>query len=137
MTSNAARAALLVRALRAALESDRAVVDQCFTADVQVWTPAYTAASRAELVSYFDQRDDAFSNFEIDATPLDVGGDYACAEWTVAMTHTGPLELHDTTVDATGLEITLHGVAVAEFEGDQICALRQYWNEAALFEQLG
>jgi hypothetical protein len=28
-------------------------------------------------------------------------------------------------------------VTVAEFRGDRICSLRQYWDELSLFEQLG
>ena len=31
----------------------------------------------------------------------------------------------------------MHGVTVADFEGDRICAFRQYWDEVALLEQLG
>jgi ketosteroid isomerase-like protein len=138
VTSNATRAALLARALRAAIETDAATVEQLFTDDVQVWTPAYAAASRAELVSFLERRDDAFSDWELDTTPLDVGGAYACAEWTVSMTHSGPLALHEgEPLAPTELRVTLHGVAVAEFEDDRICALRQYWDEVALIEQLG
>src|SRR4051812_49967949 len=56
-----------------------------------------------------------------DVVPLDVGGDYAAAEWCVAMTHTGPLVLADgVELEPTGLRVTLHGVTVAEFEDDRI-----------------
>jgi hypothetical protein len=52
--------------------------------------------------------------------------------------HTGRIELLDgTVVEPTQLSIELHGVAVAEFDGDEICALRQYWNVNSLLEQLG
>jgi hypothetical protein len=54
------------------------------------------------------------------------------------MTHTGELTLRDgATIAATDLRITLNGVTVAEFRGEQICSLRQYWDELAVFEQLG
>ena len=33
--------------------------------------------------------------------------------------------------------MTMRGVTVADFEGDRICAFRQYWDEVALLEQLG
>ena len=35
------------------------------------------------------------------------------------------------------MRIALHGVTVAEFRGDRICALRQYWDELSVFDQLG
>jgi ketosteroid isomerase-like protein len=41
------------------------------------------------------------------------------------------------TVEPTGVRITLNGVTVAEFRGDRICSLRQYWDELAAFEQIG
>jgi hypothetical protein len=54
------------------------------------------------------------------------------------MSHTGVLRLGgDTTIEPTGLRVTVRGVTVAEFRGDRICALRQYWDEFAVLEQLG
>src|SRR5215831_12167680 len=95
-------------------------------------------SSRSELMSELDRRDDAFSNLRLEASPLDVGGDFACAEWSVTMTHTGPLLVADgKVVDPTGVQITLHGITVAEFRGDRICSLRQYWDELSVFDQLG
>jgi hypothetical protein len=40
-------------------------------------------------------------------------------------------------VDSTGVRVTLHGITVAELRGDRICALRQYWDELSVFDQLG
>jgi SnoaL-like polyketide cyclase len=74
----------------------------------------------------------------LDVRPLDVGGDYACVEWTVDMTHTGAITLADQrSIEPSGIRVTLHGVTVAEFHGDLICSLRQYWDEFAVVEQLG
>jgi hypothetical protein len=138
MTSNEVRATTLVRALQAGIEGDRRALETFYTADVRAWTPALSVGSLAELMHELDRRDDAFSNFELELAPLDVGGDYACVEWSVAMTHTGPFALAgDTSVEPTGLRVTLHGVTVAEFRGEQICSLRQYWDEFELLEQLG
>jgi hypothetical protein len=54
------------------------------------------------------------------------------------MTHTGPLTLSDdATIEPTGIRITLHGVTIAEFTDQQICSLRQYWDEHTILEQLG
>jgi ketosteroid isomerase-like protein len=138
MTSNATRAQLLTRALQAIANGDRAVMAQLHTDDVQAWTPVLSTSSITALATEFDRRDEAFSDIQVEIIPLDVGGDYACAEWSVTMRHSGPLVLSDDRrLEPTGLQVVMHGVTVGEFCGDRICALRQYWDELALLEQLG
>ena len=138
MTSNAVRADILVRALRAGIGHGGAPIAELYTDDVRAWTPALSTTSRSELLAEFERRDDAFSDIELEVTPLDVGGDYACAEWSVSMTHSGPLTVAaGTVVEPTGVRVTLYGVTVVEFRGEQICSLRQYWDEFSIFEQLG
>lgn len=137
MTSNADRAALLVRALRTVVgEADE--LDELYTEDVRTWTPAHSTASRAELAAELDRRDEAFSDVALEVVPLDVGGDQAAVEWRVTMTHSGPLRVGgDEIVAPTGLEVSINGVTIAEFRGGRICALRQYWDELAVYDQLG
>ena len=136
--TNAERATVLVRALHAVLEGDVDTIRALCTDDVRVWTPARAISSLVELSAELDRREEAFSDIELDVRPLDVGGDQACAEWSAAMTHSGPLVLAgDEVVEATGTRITLNGATVAEFRGDRICAARQYWDELAVFEQVG
>jgi ketosteroid isomerase-like protein len=138
VTTNAVRAALLARALRAGVEGDRATVLEIYTDDVKAWAPAMSVASVSELADHLDRRDDAFSEIELEVTPLDVGGDYACAEWSVTMTHSGRFALPDgTIIEPAGARIYLNGVTVAEFRGERICSLRQYWDEFSVLEQLG
>ena len=136
--SNAARATTLERALRAGVQGDRATITEIYADDVRTWTPGYSTSSVTELITEIDRRDDAFSDFEIDVMPLDVGGDFAGAEWRVTMTHTGKLVVRDgAVIDPTGLRVHLNGVTIAEFRDDRICSLRQYWDELTVFEQLG
>lgn len=137
MTPKAARAAILVRALQASIEHDRGAASDIYTEDVRAWTPAMSTASLSQLMDEFERRDDAFSDLELEVSPLEVVGEYACVEWSVSMTHTGPIEVTDGVVDPTGVRVTLHGITVAEFRGDRICALRQYWDELSVFDQLG
>jgi ketosteroid isomerase-like protein len=138
MTTNAERAATLTKALRAGIDRDGATLREVYTEDVRGWTPAQAAASFSELVDAIERRDDAFSDMALEVFPLDVGGDYACAEWRVTMTHTGPLELREGTVIApTGLRVRVDGTTVAEFHGDRICSFRQYWDAFGVLEQLG
>jgi ketosteroid isomerase-like protein len=139
MTSNAQRAAVLEKLLRGALDGDRAVVAAQCTEDVKAWTPEHSVSSRDELLAELDRREDTFrgSGADADVVLLDVGGDFACAEWSVTLTHTGKLELPDGRVlEPTGARVTVHGVTVAEFSGERICALRQYWDELGALEEL-
>jgi ketosteroid isomerase-like protein len=138
VTSNAERAAILVRALRAGIEGNARTIEDVCTDDVRAWTPALWTASRAELMTELERRDDVFSDIELEVAPLEVSGDYACVEWSVTMTHTGPLTLAEgMTLDPTGTSVWLNGVTIAEFRDDRICSLRQYWDELGVFEQLG
>ncbi len=131
MTSNETRAEILVRALRAGIDRDRATLEAVLTDDVRIWTPAISTTSRRELLAALERRDDGFSDIELIVTPLDVGGDYACVEWTADMAHGSP------PMETDGVRVTVHGATVAEFEGERICSMRQYWDEFTLVEQLG
>ena len=111
MTSNAARATALMRALEAGLAADGSAIRDLYTEDVKAWTPALSASSLGELVAEFDRRDQAFSDIELEVAPE--------------------------VVEPTGARITVNGATVAEFRGDRICSLRQYWDELAVFEQIG
>jgi ketosteroid isomerase-like protein len=139
MTSNAHRAAVLEQFLRSSLDGDREAVVAFCTEDVRAWTPERTVSSRDELLAELDRREDTFSGSGADADImlLDVGGEFACAEWSVALTHTRKLELADgRVVEPTGARVTVHGVTVAEFSGERICALRQYWDELGTLEDI-
>ena len=137
MATNAERAATLVRALEASIVGDSGVIGELYTDDVKGWAPALTVSSAAELAVEFEERDGVFSDIELDVSPFDVAGDRACVEWIVSLTHSGPLELDDDVViDPTGIRVSLHGVTVAEFDGDKISSFRQYWDEVELLEQL-
>ena len=138
MTSNEHRATTLIRALRAGIDRDHQTLHDLLTDDVRAWSPALSTSSLDELIDELDRRDEAFSDVNFDGAPLDVGGDHACVEWTVEMTHSGTITLtNDTNIDASGIRVTLHGVTIAEFVGERICSLRQYWDEHTVLEQLG
>ncbi len=137
MATNAERAATLVRALEASIVGDSTVIADLYTDDVRGWAPALDVSSAAELAVEFEDRDGAFSDIDIDVSALDIAGDRACIEWVITLTHSGPLRIdEDFTFDPTDLRVSLHGVTVAEFDGDQISAFRQYWDEVELLEQL-
>ena len=137
MATNAQRAAALVRAIEASVAGDSSVVAQLYTKDVKAWSPALSVSNAAELAVELEDRDDAFTDVALELAPLDVSGDRACVEWVATATHSGPLVDDDVWIEPTGLRCRFRGVTVAEFDGDRIRSFRQYWDEAALIEQLG
>jgi ketosteroid isomerase-like protein len=135
--SNAVRAAILVRAVKASVSGSSDEIADLYTPDVEGWSPNGTVSSAAELAVEFEDRDDAFSDVEIVVVALDVGGDRACVEWVASVVHIGPLMRdRDVAVPPTGHKLTLRGVTIAEFEDDRIRSFRQYWNELEWLEQL-
>jgi ketosteroid isomerase-like protein len=137
MGSSADRAAVLVQAIEATVAGDSRVVRDLYSDDVQGWSPVMTVSSAAELAVELEDRQEAFSDIDLEVTPLDVGDDQACVEWIATATHSGPLVVdEEVMIEPTGGRFTLRGVTVADFEGDRIRAFRQYWDEVSLLEQL-
>jgi hypothetical protein len=129
--------AVLVQALEAAVTGDDSALDQTFTEDVVGWSPNLAVTSRAELAEEFGDRHDALSNIVIAFDAIYIIGDNAIAEWRISAEHTGPIVVDDDLqLEATGRTILLAGATFAEFRGDQICAFRNYFDDAALLEQL-
>jgi ketosteroid isomerase-like protein len=137
MASNATRASVLLKAIEASVAGDSSVVAELYTKDVRGWTPATSVSSSAELAVEIEDRETAFSDVDLDLTALDVSGDQACVEWVATATLSGPLVADDHLIEPTGRRLTLRGVTVADFDGEKICAFRQYVDEAALLEHLG
>jgi ketosteroid isomerase-like protein len=137
MGSSSDRAAVLVQAIEASVTGDSRVVRELYADDVDGWSPVMTVSSAAELAVELEDRQEAFSDIDLDVTALDVGADQACAEWIATATHSGPIVIdEDVVIEPTGGRFTLRGVTVADFEGDRIRAFRQYWDEVSLLEQL-
>jgi ketosteroid isomerase-like protein len=137
MSQAGARAPVVRSALEAAVTGDAALAEQVYTDDVTGWSPAATTSSRADLVADLRGRTGIFSDVDLALDAVDEVGDKVIAEWRVAATHTGVLELDELRLDPTGRRVELRGVLIAEFEGDRIKRFRQYWDEVALLEGLG
>jgi ketosteroid isomerase-like protein len=138
MTDGADRAAVVREALEAAVTGDEAVVERVFTDDVAGWSPVATVASREALAADMRGRKGAFSDVDLALDAVDEVGNKVIAEWRLAATHTGDLELDDDfRLEATGRRVELRGVLIAEFDGDRISRFRHYWDEVALLQGLG
>jgi steroid delta-isomerase-like uncharacterized protein len=69
--------------------------------------------------------------FELTGTAIRDGG--GTAEWTMLGTQKGDLP----GLPATGKSFSVRGVSVMELAGDQIRAVRDYWDYATVLQQLG
>jgi ketosteroid isomerase-like protein len=132
------RAALLVRAVEAIVRSDTSAVGELFTADVVAWSPLAEVSTLEALAVELEDREDAFSDVELEVRVVAVEPGHGCAEWVASATHSGPYVVDErTTIPPTGRRVTLRGVSVAEFEGGRIRTFRHYWDEIDLELGLG
>jgi ketosteroid isomerase-like protein len=137
--SNADRADRLSQAIVAAISGDVSRVEQLFTRDVVGSGPAISVASREELAIDIEEREGTFKDVEVAFAPLEVAGDQAAVEWVASAVHVGPLALDNSRtgiVAPTGRRLRVRAVTVAEFEGNQICSFRSYWDDLPLLQDL-
>ena len=131
------RAGVVERALEACLKGDVAALPQLFTADVSGWSPNLHVRSRSELAEAVAERDDSLSNVSLKIDNVDVVGNKGYAEYRVTAVFSGPFVIDDDTViEPNGRELLVGGALVADFEGDTISAFRNYFDNAALLEQM-
>ncbi len=137
--TNEDRAVRLSRAIVATITGDRAQLNDLFTRDVLASGPSLQVFSREQLAIEISQRVHAFSDRKVSVASLDVAGDQACVEWVASGVHSGRYESdgHGPGVfEPTGRRVRLRAISVAEFEGDQICSIRSYWDDLALLQTL-
>src|SRR5215207_5964370 len=68
MGSSADRAAVLVQAIEASVAGDSRVVRDLYSDDVHGWSPVMTVSSAAELAVELEDRQEAFSDIELEAS---------------------------------------------------------------------
>jgi len=135
-----ARDTVLNRAITACITPDDdaiAKLGELFTDDATVWSPNMLAVGLGELVETLGVRESTFSDVAIQFDALDVFGNRGLAEFRVVGAFTGPFLADDAVViEPNGREILLGAAAVADFDGDKIKALRAYFDDASLLEQM-
>ena len=131
------RAQTLRRALEAGMAGDVDALPELFTDDVSGWGPHMLVSSLDELKETLAAREDALSDVEIEINSLDVFGNKGFVEYRINAVFSGPFVLdEDTIIEPTGGKILLGAALVAEFSGDKISAFRNYFDDAALLEQM-
>ena len=134
------RGAIMRRAIEACIQPDDdaiAKLGELFHDDVTVWSPNMLAVGLADLTENLAFREMAFSDVDIQIDALDVFANKAFAEFRVAATFSGPFVIgKETAIEPNGQRLLLGAAAIADFEGGKIKALRAYFDDATLLEQM-
>ncbi len=131
------RAGVVERALEAGFNGDVDALPELFTEDVSGWSPNMLVASRGELAEVVAERDTSMSNVSLKIDVVDIVGNKGYAEYRVTADFSGPFVVdEETVIEPTGRELLLGAALVAEFTGDKISAFRNYFDNAALLEQM-
>ena len=134
------RHAIMRRAIETCIQPDDdaiAKLSELFHGDVTVWSPNLLAVGLADLAENLAFREMAFSDVDIQIDALDVFANKAFAEFRVAATFSGPFVIgKETAIEPNGHRLLLGAAAIAEFQGNKIKALRAYFDDATLLEQM-
>jgi ketosteroid isomerase-like protein len=140
VTTNEERGARLARAIQASFSGDTTRLRGLFTDDVVASGPSIRTESATELADQIERSIGAFSERKVAVAPLDVSGNQACVEWVASGVHSGPYQFGRAgagVIEPTGRRVKIRAISVAEFDGDQICSFRSYWDTTAVLEELG
>ena len=131
------RAGVLERALEACFNGEADALPELFTDDVSGWSPNMLVASRDELAEVVAERETSISNMSLEIDVVDIVGNKGYAEYRVTADFSGPFVVdEETVIEPNGRELLLGAALVAEFSGDKISAFRNYFDNAALLEQM-
>jgi ketosteroid isomerase-like protein len=134
------RGAILRRAIETCIRPDDdaiAKLGELFHDDVTVWSPNMLAVGLADLTENLAFRELAFSDVDIQIDALHVFAGKGFAEFRVAATFSGPFVIEkEVVIEPNGQKLLLGAAAIADFEGGKIKAMRAYFDDASLLEQM-
>ncbi|HUK94216.1 MAG TPA: ester cyclase [Gaiellaceae bacterium] len=131
------RAGVMERALEACFNGEVDALPGLFTENVSGWSPNMLVSSIDELAEVVKERDASLSDVSLQIDALDVVGNKGYAEYRVNAVFSGPFHVdEETAIEPTGREVLIGAAIVAEFAGDKVSAFRNYFDNAALLEQM-
>jgi steroid delta-isomerase-like uncharacterized protein len=108
------------------------------TEDSRLVTPFGTAQGRAAIREALSRDKAAFPDRTMTVDVIVEQDDIIAAEWTVAGTHTGPLDMPDgTELPPTGKRVEIKGMELVQFRDGKAAVHHQYWDNMAVAGQLG
>ena len=131
------RASVLRRGLEACIRGEVDPLPELFTQDVIGWSPNMLVNSLNELAETVADREDALTDVDVEIDSLDVFGNKGFVEYRVRALFSGSFVIDDNAaIDPNGHVLVLGAALVAEFSDGKISAFRNYFDEAALLEQM-
>ena len=134
------RGAILRRAIETLIHPDDdaiAKLGELFDDEATVWSPNLFAVGLDDLAGHLAFRENAFSDVDIQIDALDVFANKGFAEFRVAATFSGPFVIgEEVVIEPNGRRLLLGAAAIADFEGGKIKALRAYFDDTTLLEQM-
>jgi hypothetical protein len=134
------RGTILRRAIETCIEPDDdaiAKLGELFDDDVTVWSPNLFAVGLTDLAENLAFRENAFSDVDIQVDALDVFANKGFAEFRVTATFSGPFVIgKEAVIEPNGHKLLLGAAVIADFQGGKIKALRAYFDDATLLEQM-
>jgi ketosteroid isomerase-like protein len=134
------RGAILRRAIETCIHPDDdaiARLGELFNDDVTVWSPNLFAVGLTDLAENLAGREMAFSDVDIQVDALDVFANKGFAEFRVTATFSGPFVIgKEEVIEPNGHKLLLGAAVIADFEEGKIKALRAYFDDATLLEQM-
>jgi len=134
------RGAILRRAIETCIRPDDGAIarlGELFSDDATVWSPNLLAVGLTDLAENLTLRETTFSDVDIQIDALDVFANKGFAEFRVTATFSGPLVIgKEAAIEPNGRKLLLGAAAIADFEGGKIKALRAYFDDATLLEQM-
>ena len=134
------RGATLRRAIETCIQPDDGAITklgELFHDDVTVWSPNLLAIGLADLAENLAFRELAFSDVDVQIDALHVFAGKGFAEFRVTATFSGPFVIgKEVAIEPNGQKILLGAAAIADFEAGKIKALRAYFDDATLLEQM-
>ncbi len=131
------RRRVLRRAVEACILGQVEALPELFTEGVSGWSPNMLVTSRNELTETVADREESLSDVSVQVDALDVFGNKGFVEYRVSAVFSGPFAISDDLViEPNGRELLLGAALVADFTGSKISAFRNYFDDAALMEQM-
>ena len=130
---------IIERQITTAFRADWEKLRTLYAEDVRYLDPDGEITGAAQAVQHLQEQMAAFPDGgDVKIHKIYESGDSGIAEWSATMRNTGPLRLPDgTELPATDREVTLQVATIYDIADELITCERNYWDNAALFAQLG
>jgi len=129
---------LVAKQISAAFSKNWSELAECYAKDVRYVDPGGELTGVDAVLAHVKEVFDPFPAMSFDVEAIYEGDGWAIAEGVVSGKNTGPLVMPDgSMLPATGRDIEVRTAVVFELRDGVITAERNYWDNMAMYAQLG